>query len=417
LPSDGAWWRDRLAKTCQESFFRPPPLKVISREEFLKRLWRGASVAVLCAAFLIAESTLLVSGSAQEHFIDYSADSSKVVFMSGNLTAAMTYAWPRVIFQHSTDLFSPSFEVGLPMLYLFNDTNRDDLFERSEAVYTGYLDSYHNVTWTPNPVEFGNGTVSGEFAEFRMNASVSLYEHAEDLEAAVPDWGNISFLFRINQNPVMYSNSYGSYLVQGKTELMMNFTLMIGKRLNLTGLAVEHLLKGGGSTDMFMIREASSRPATFLTPVYSRNDELVNGLNFTNKISETYLPYQEILFAKEDSTVQAFYHYSSEPMRMVGGNLSASPMSSSYLTTGTGMLLHTAYVISNDTESLSHNASVGIIESGFNVHVSDWLKRNLAVIMAVVGSIVAIVSIGLLVMALRKKPSPPQAPQQPRKKS
>jgi hypothetical protein len=342
-----------------------------------------------------------MAASAEEHFLDFSKDNFKVSFISGNLTAAITYAWPRVIFQHSTDLFSATFEVGMPTIYLFNDTNDDGLFSRSEATYTAYLGSLYDVTWNVSEVGFYNDTAGGEVALFTMSAPLSLYLNSTDVEPTIRDWANATFWFRICERKMTYTNSYGSYDVQGKTELQFNYSLHIRQKMNFTGLALEHLLKGGGSANMFLLREASSRPGGHLTPVYSREDETVNGPDFTHKFVQTSSPCQEIAFAKDDNTIQAFYYYSSEPLGNVSGSVRPVGMNSSFYTTGSGMILDVAYSVDNETSMLSHEGFIGIDEAGFKLKVRDWFENNIAAILAVTGGLMAVVATAVLVTKLR----------------
>ncbi len=365
------------------------------------RRWRVVLIAMACAAMLGATSP--VAASAQEHFLDYSVDNYKVSFISGNLTAAVTYAWPRVIFQHSTDPFSASFEVGMPTIYLYNDTNDDGLFSRSEAAYFGYLGSFFDVVWNVSEVEFYNDTAGGEAALFRMSAPVSLFLNSTDVEPALRDWANITYWFRIYEKKMTFTNSYGSYDVQGKTELRFNYSLDIRQKLNYTGLALEHLLKGGGSASMFLLRESSGRPGAHLTPVYSREDETANGPEFTHQLSQTTLPYQEINFAKGDNTIQAFYRYDSEPMGNISGEVRPVEMGSCFYTTGTGMILHVTYAIDNETSSLTHDGMIGIDEAGFKVRVRDWFEDNIVAILSVIGMIAALVALAVFVTRVRQK--------------
>jgi hypothetical protein len=376
------------------------PVKVILRRR--SSLWSrlGSLAAVLCAAVLAFWSLGDAQAADEQHFLDYSVDNFKAVFVSGNLTAAVTFDWPRVVFQHSTNLFAPSFEVSLPIVYLYNDTNHDGVFSRSEAIYTGYLDSHHNVTWNTTAVQFANGVESGEYAQIRMSADVSLFNQTTDTIASVENWANLTFSFQITQYPVTYSNSFGSYTILGRTEMKINCTLDILKELSFTGLAIEHLLKGGGSTNMFMIRENSTSPNGSMTTVSSRVNEEIYGPSFTHRLNQTGLPTQDINFAKEDGTVQAFYRYSSEPLAKTSGQYSPVAMNSSYYTTGTGLILHSSFEISNETTSISHESFLGIDEKGFTSRVRDWLKANLPMIMVVSGSIVAVIAFSTMALML-----------------
>jgi hypothetical protein len=359
----------------------------------------------MCAVSFVLLPAGPARASDEQHFLDFTDYSFGVVFISGNLTATVTRDLPQVVFMHVTDPVAPSFTIRLPFLYLYNDTNDDGVFSRSEAVYTANLDSHYNVAWNTTAVEFSTGPAEGECAQLRMAATLSLYDQPTDTVPSIDAWANVTFWFQIAENPVTYSNSYGGYTVAGRTEMRMNFTLDILKKLSFSGLAVEHLLKAGGSTNMFLIREISNADGWAMTRVSSRVNEEEYGLNFTHRLNQTSLAVQEINFAKEDDTIQAFYRYSSEPLVRTSGDYQPVAMNSSYYTTGTGMRLYVSYAFSNDTTSLTHSSSLGIDENGFVGRVRDWLKENLPMIMVVTGSIVAVVAFALLAsMALRYRP-------------
>jgi hypothetical protein len=361
--------------------------------------WRFA-VSLLCSALLLSCITA-PSRADEQHFLDYSEDNFKVAFVSGNLTAAVTHDWPRVVFRHTTDPFSPTFEVGMPRIYLFNDSNADGMFTNSEIKYVSYLDENH-VLWNVTPVEFLNDTVAGEYAHFRMNATLDLYLGLDNETVSVPEWANITFWFRISERNLTISNSQGSYVVKGGTDVSLNYTLNVSKSMNLTGIVVEQLLQGGGSAFMFILKQRGSHSDVVDRMVSSRFDERVYGSNFTNDFLATSLAEQDISFAKEDGTVKAYYRWDSVPSFNSSGNESAALIRCSFLTTGTGMILHSAFLISNATGTLFQEASLGIDESAFTAKITDWMKENAVAIALFVGSIAAIVAVAALFVRHRK---------------
>lgn len=358
---------------------------------------------MLCVVVLVA--VLAWPRSAKEkHFLEYSEDGFKSVFISGNLTAAVTHDWPRIVFEHSTDPFSSTFEVGFPRLFLYNDTNSDGYFALSELTYVSYLDQNH-VEWNVTPVEFHHDPVSGEYAAFRMNTTLALYNGLSNETVAVSDWANVTYWFRISERSTYSSNSLGSYLVRGKTDLAFNFTLDILKSIDATGVAFEQSLQGGGSTYMFVVREQGIHHSVVDEFVSARVDESVLGTNFTHGFSDTTLPDQQISFAKEDRTVQAYYEWDSEPTLTNGGNISVLSMESSYFTTNTGMTLHTVYPIGNGTGSIYQKGMVGIDESGFTGTIGNWVNENLWTIVAFTGGMAVLIVVSAVWLVRIRKHS------------
>ena len=368
--------------------------------------WRIAA-SLLCCTLLLSCATIPSKADDEEHFLDYSEDNFKVAFMSDNLTAAVTHDWPRIVFHHSTDPFSPTFEVGFSRLYLYNDTNSDNEFTLSEIEYVSHLDENH-VAWNVTPVEFANDTVSGEYARFRMNATLNLYLGSDDQIVAIPEWANITFWFRICEKNVTCTNSLGSYVVKGKTDLLFNYTLDIIKSTNLTGIAFEQLIQGGGVAYMFLLKQKGSHTDVVDRMVSSRFDERIYGTNFTNDFVSTALPEQAICFAKEEGTVMAYYRWDSVPNMSSGGSMANTSVNNAFLTTGTGMLLHSSYSISNETTMLYQEASIGIEESAFTGKITDWLRDNAVGIALFLGAVVAIVAAVVIVLRYRRSTKAPE---------
>lgn len=349
-----------------------------------------------CGIVLLVALLQPVGAQEQEYILEIWQDNYKVVFISGNLTAAATYAWPRVVFYHSTSLLSPHFEVGFPKFYLFNDTNQNGLFDRDETVYYGYFDEHH-VLWNLTVPELGENPALGQFGRFGMRTTVGLYSSPLNHTPLIEEWARASFWFNVVENDEVFVNTLGEYTVQGKLEMRVNFTLEVVKPMNVTCLAMEQSLQGGGTTQMFLLRELVAKGQESMTMVSGRVDESPTGLNVTHELRETPRPRQEVRFAKEDWTTQAFYYFSSEYLTTYQDNTSMfQGARSTYHTTGTGLVLHSVYLCGNDTSSVSSGVSVGIDESGFAKKVTDWFKENLWRVLAISSAVVVIVTVTAL---------------------
>jgi len=358
-----------------------------------KRVIVALIIGILIGGIMAAPSEAL----ARAHFLEYNIDNYMVAFRSGNLSASVTIDWPRVIFSHIKSYLSPTFDVSFEAMYLFNDSNGDGYFSRPETTYTSFLDesrvSWNGETgWNITDVTFAVDPLSGESAQFSMRSTVSLYAGFVNetlIEPTVPNWANLTFWFTISEKTTYHSNSYGTYSVDGKTAVRANYSLELLKQVDSTGVVLEQRLKGGGKTYLFELLENHGQNDSY-TVVSGRIDETVHGLNYSNEVDPANAPDQEVLFAKEDGTVQAFYRYSSEPTFYQVGVLSSIPGKVSYYTTGTGMVMHTAYLIPNGTAVLTHDMSLGIQESGFVSGPGDWIMDNLAIILFIAGLIVLI---------------------------
>ncbi len=348
---------------------------------------------VLCIAALVSVAALqAVPRASGGHFLEQIEDPYKVQFISGNLTAAVTKTWPRVDFQHSDNLLSPMFEISMPRLFLFNDTNGDGAFSLSEAQYTGLMDDMY-VKWNVSAIRFEQSAQAGEFATTSMSGWVSLYKGLTNQSSnapAVRDWARLTFTFTIFEKNVTFSNSLGPYSVKGKTDLVIGMDFAVAKHVNANLLALEQQLQAGGSVNNFLVRERSANSnSTELTSVSSRNDERPLGLNYTHKILQTGLPTQDIDFANDRGTVQAYYRQNSEPTSNDSGTPMSVSMNSSYYTTGTSMMLYSVFGFGNRTDNLSHEMSIGLDMKGF-VRVRDWAMRNLPVLAIVIGGLVVL---------------------------
>lgn len=379
----------------------------------------AAIVAVLCAALLLLLSVSLLVPTAQKHFLGYTEDSYKVAFVSGNFSAAVTRDMPRVVFWHTDPVLSPEFDVSCRRLYLFNDTNHDGIFSPSEAVFTSELDSHH-VTWTVSPVEFVNESAGNGYAHLWMRgkASLSLSAGDDPGKIAIPDWATVSFEFRIYNRGTNLSSALGSYAVAGRTEMPMSMSIELLKHIYADGIVLETYIHGGGSTDMLQLRQAVNPEYDRLTNLSVGVDESRNGSNFTHRFMELDRPVQDVNIAKDDGTVQAFYHFGSAPVSGSGPGAAIVQMNSSYFTDGAGLVLHQAFFIAPGLSTLTEESSLGINERGFNVGVGDWFQNHLAELMVVFGAISAAVLLTVfIVMYRRYRKSPTRETEEPPKKS
>lgn len=365
---------------------------------------KRTTAILLVVALLLSFLPAHVRADDGEHFLQYSEDNFKVVFISGNLTAAVTHDWPRVVLWHSTDPFTPTFELGFPRIHLFNDTDGDGVFSRSEAVFVSYLDSNH-VTWNYTNVEFVNETAGNECARFRMNTTLSIYGGEDNETVILPNWAYVTFWFSIAESNITFSNSIGSYVVRGMLDLRINFTLDLLAPVDVEGFAVEQLLQGGGSTYMFTLKEKGSHSRLVNNLISSRVDETTNGDDFTHVFMQAPFAAQEIAYSKEDGTEQAMFYWDSEPRSNRSGTWTSIASNASYFTTGTGMILHTSYSLPNDVSSIFQSLHIGISEPGFVQHLRDWFMDNLGLIIAVLALIVGAIVVAVLIVRYARRRS------------
>lgn len=362
----------------------------------------GALLSILCFASLVITGSTSAFDEDEDFFVSYTVDDYKTAFISGNLTAAVTHDWPRVAFYHTEDIFSPTFEIGSPAIYLFNDTDGNGMFVRSEMTYLAYLDAHHNVTWNISDVVVGVDPLGGQYAVLNRWADIALFDDREALEPVIDRWARMSFSFKLTENPVTYQNELGAYVVKGKIDMRVNFTLEILSPVNSSGVVVEQSLKGGMNTNTFLLTEDLGLDYLVQTQALARIDETENGEDFAHRFNLSGLPSQRVDFAKEDGTVQAYYRVSSVPLLSQGAGATRTPMNCSYYTTGTGLVLHTALLVSNATGNITQDMSLGIDEAGFYTGVRDWLTENLPAIMVVSGTAVVLVCLALFVIIRRR---------------
>jgi hypothetical protein len=352
---------------------------------------RLSFVTGICLSLLLTVVQTGGGADAEDYTLSATEGETQVNFESGNFSVAITRDWPRVIFWHSTDIFSPTFEVGFPRMYTFNDSDGNGVFSRSETTGIIYLDSFYTV-WKVTGVETGDSTVSGEFARFSMTSSVPCFTEVGNDTLEIHDWAEICFWFVICENPTTYENSIGEYTVMGKTELRTSFSIEFANFTDCTGIVLEQSLQGGGSTNMFLLRQQADEDEINYTEVSGSLDQTILGREFTNPFLSTGEPVQEIRFSKEGGVVQAMYRWNTEAVTDNSTQVSSTSASSSYYTTGTGLMLHTAFSANNST-TLSHDSIVGILESGFIGKITEWAKEYaLEVTLAILAVVIIIVA-------------------------
>jgi hypothetical protein len=365
-----------------------------------------APLRILAASVGLAMLVSSIPASADDSDDGYelfaSMDDAKVNLLSGNFSVAITRDWPRVIFKHETDPFSPTFEVSCPRMYIFNDTDGDGLFDPPEASLTVFLDSNH-VTWNVSVFERSSSDEYGEYALVGMEASVHAYVVGDNETMVIQDWAVLSFWFFIAEMSVPYDCPGGTYVIDGKTEMRMNFTLTANVCLDSDGVVLEQFLQGGGSTNVFHLIQDSEDGGNVTTEVSALVDERELGEDYCHKFVETADPMQMIRFAKDDEVVNAFYFWESRAEVVNNGTASVGHVNSSYFTTGAGMILHSILPVGNCTTEVTHDSTMGIYESGFVGGVSDWIREYI-VPFAIMCGVVVLIALTLLIRRRKAKP-------------
>ncbi len=367
---------------------------------------KSVFVAAVCLSLVIACLPVFVEADSEDYMLFVSVDDKKVTILSGNFSVRVTTEWPRVIFWHEVDPFSPSFEVSYPRMYMHNDSDRDGVFDSGEAGLTVFLDSNH-VEWNLTNIVQGFSEECGEYAYFGMRSSLNAYFVGENETLVESDWANMTFWFFIAELPIEYQNSMGGYVVAGMTQLRMNFTLSINKNLTMDNLVLEQFLQGGASTSVFHLYESTAEGDTEVNKITSTVDERLLEDNCSHMFNGTASPMQKVQFAKEDGVVQAFYLWSSDALLGTCENYSAYLVNSSYFTTGNGMMLHSLLPVGNGTTEVSHVCSTGIYESGFVGGVKDWLREESVIASIMLATAVAIF-VALWVWRRRLRKSQPE---------
>lgn len=366
-------------------------------------------LALLCASVIFLPFPCsCVSGDDGDDGYEFNVypDETKVSIVSGNLTVAVTRDWPRVIFQHSTDLFSPTFDIGFPKIHLFNDTDGDGRFSRSESSCTVYLDS-NRVEWNLSAVEPQSTDALGRHVMFSMKARADAYNETLDAPPCIEDWADLTFWFCLAENSAEYVNPAGTHGVAGKTSVFVNMTVDVLNRTGLGFMAVERSIQGGGSTNMFHLLEDG--PGGAVQAVLSAwVDEGLEDYEFTRPLNSTSSSTQMTDLAKEDGTVQAFYRWGSAA-EVSRADAASATVNSSCFTTGTGLVLHSVLPLSNETPSFSLDSSLGIDEDGFAGSVTERVKdmgpEFIALTVAVVS--LSVVAAAMMVRRRRKRTNGP----------
>ena len=361
-------------------------------------------VAAICLSLLIVSLPLPVAADSEDYTLFVGVDDKKVTLLSGNFSARVTTDWPRVIFWHELDPFSPSFEISYPRIYVHNDSDCDGMYDAGEAGLTVFLDSNH-VEWNLTDIVQGFSKDCGEYASFGMSASLNAYLVGENETLVWSDWANMTFWFFIAQLPIEYENTRGVYVVEGGTQLRMNFTLSISEDVDADCLVLEQFLQGGASTNTLHVYQSNADGGTEVCEVLATVDERLLGDNYSHKFNVTSSSMQKVQFAKEDGVVQAFYLWSSEAVMEAGEYGTAQIVNSSYFTTGNGMMLHSMLPIGNGTSEVSHEYSTGIDESGFVGSDRDWLREESVMVAAL---ILAAIAVSIVLLLIRRRMREPE---------
>lgn len=380
----------------QEMYMAAEPLRICVGARVVLAV---KSVCMVLSAAL-ALTLLHPVAAAEDYVLSAGQDATKVTIESANLTAAMPFEWPRIIFHHTVDPFSPTFDVGIPRLYLYNDTDGDGRFCRAEAVAVVPMDSNH-VTWNVSAIEQGYSTESGQYARFSMSCNLSAYALDENDTLMVADFASVSSSFSITELASRHENSEGPYTVMGRDEISCSLCFRALRDVDATGLVVDQWLQGGGTTSMFLIKESGDLGEVTYTEVSGREDETEFGEDFAHALMEASDPRQEFSFSKEDGTVQASYFLSS--VATLGDGNETRTMST-YYSTGSGLVVDTVLPILNESTSpVILNMSALLDEAGFVGGVKDWVELYLPYFIAFVAAVASLLLVMWHIRMRRKR--------------
>ncbi|MBU1159449.1 MAG: hypothetical protein KKE24_08950 [Candidatus Thermoplasmatota archaeon] len=355
-------------------------------------------VCMIAVIAMVSSSLPVNVSGADDYTLVVSPDKIKVSIISGIFSVAVTNDWPRIIFWHTNDPFSPTFEASFPRIHMFNDSDDNGVFCRSEAVGTVFFDSNH-ATWHLSSIIEGHTPDMGEYAMFSMSAETSVYNISGEGPAIIEDWANVTFWFCLTEKPVTYTTPTGSYIVSGKTEMRVNMTIRITNSTSADYIALERFLQGGGTTNSFVVTEDDFQSDEVLTLLSGWDDETLLGADYTRPLRQTDDVVQRIMYTKEDNASQAHFLWGTAARMSNGSSSYDHILGSSCYTTGAGLMLHSALLISNDTYSIEDETIIGIDESGFVGGVSDWIMEYL---LAFVG-LIAIATVSALAFYLIRK--------------
>jgi hypothetical protein len=369
------------------------------KELSLSRAALRVGVALLVVSPVLAVRT---SASSEEYSIFVSVDETKVSIESANFTVVVTKEWPRVIFWHTTDILSPTFEVGFPRMYLFNDSDGNGVFSRSETNLTVFMDA-NRAPWTFSSVEVGHRDDMGEYLHFSMYSTVSAYAPSGEGPPEIEDFANVTFYFMLAENTMVRENSLGSYSVEGKTDLWTGMSIQIRNLTDLSCLATEAFLQGGASTMLFNISGAGGSSDDDALVLSARVDERLNGEDFTHPLDATEDPQLMIKYAKDDGTARAFYARSSDASYELNDSSSNLTSRSSCYTTGTGLVLHSVLALDDGTVSIFQDGCLGLHEESFTGRIRDLVRENLPFFLgAVAGVTIVIAALSYLIVRRRR---------------
>jgi len=357
------------------------------------------AVAVIVA---VSVPVCNVTANSEEYTLFVKPDSTKVSIESGNLTLAVMWGWPRVCFWHTTDVLSPTFEVGFPRMYLFNDTDGNGVFSRSEANMTVFMDHYY-TDWVLSSVELSYSPELGEFARFSMYSNVSAYDPSGAGPPRIEDLANVTFRFAIAEKPVVRDSSSETYVVNGKTSLWIGMSVQFLNRTNLSCLATETFLQGGASTMLFNISGQTGFAGNDSLVLSARADETVIGDNFTRPLNETGTSHLSMRYTKDDGEARAFYSRSSSATYGLNNTTVNSTIPSSCYTTGSGLVLHSVMQVDEVSDSIYLDGYLGIYDENFTARIRDLVKENLPVFAGIVGGFVTIATVASFVAFRRRQ--------------
>lgn len=302
-----------------------------------------------------------------------------VIAISGNLTATIMKNWPRVVFQHTSSRFSPTFDFSVLELRLYNLT-ADELIANPTIDEPELIAPAHLLSWSFSINELDYSPEKGQHLLAKLSAVIDLYSPTaristadEDIVKVRENWGILEIHFEISQYGIGLSDPHPSLTVRAAHCVDINISIRLNESNEFKAISIERNFQAGGPTYLARIYPGMTPGTTYSEEVSTRENELSDSTYIVHEIPSGGEDWQMISLSTAHGVEQSLsaWNCSSKMLAENGETTDSCPWY--YRTTGTSVTLFSLSSLGNDTEGLEIEQLVAIIDEGFDQPIKNIL--------------------------------------------
>lgn len=244
-----------------------------------------------------------------------------------------------------------SFHLHFGKVIGYNDSD-DPGFQVDEMLYFSPLDG----GWQMSPLIKDENETLGPFQSFTLTKPIDMQRAGPGPKEKVTNWANLTLHFLLASYDFEQTVGSTTYEILGGAELKIDIELDIHKALMVDSIAIEQRL-------FDQPFEPGQAPYTMDLREDDRHQRLDKGFNdtFQHTFKDHPDGHQHLGLLNSNELEESFYNWVSEAELTTNGTTGLQNVTTTYHTTGEHLNLYLSYPYTEQTSSIFHDPSVGVV--------------------------------------------------------